>query len=69
MHVNESIDRGVDRYCIYNRGEGWINAYLMCKEAGMLGQGCSTRAAGEVGELEDGGLLNNWRFHLLFTQH
>lgn len=22
MHVNESIDRGADRYCIYNTGEG-----------------------------------------------
>lgn len=36
MHVNESIDRGLDRCCIYNTGKGWINAYLMCKEAGML---------------------------------
>lgn len=75
MHVNESIDRRADRCCIYNTGEGWINAYLMCKEARMLGQGCRTRAGGgrrwgrAFRARRVGGSLNNQRLHFLFTQH
>lgn len=69
---------GLDRCCIYNTGEGWINAYLMCKEARMQGQGCRTRAGGgrrRGGALglfwgwRGGGSLNNQRLHFLFTQH
>lgn len=44
MHVNESIDRGADRCCIYNTGESWINAYLMCKEPGIAGGGVQNEA-------------------------
>lgn len=43
----------------------------MCKEAGDAGAGVQDEGMGREGmkEGEDGGLLNNWRLHFLFTQH
>lgn len=43
----------------------------MCKEAGDAGAGVQDEGMGWEGtkECEDGGLLNNWRLHFLFTQH